>query len=72
MDIGRLRAEIKARADDALSRRWRLWQRTDIPEPDYSRAQELGLPLVLIERAKRHPSEWIADAAESLYDKIKA
>lgn len=67
-DIRTLRAEVEARPKDALSRQWRLWERIDIPEPDYSGARMLDLSPALIEKAKQHPSTWISEAAARLYD----
>lgn len=71
-DVQRLRAEIAAQPEAALPRASRVAGYIDIAEADYSRARALGLSPALVEKAKRHPSFWIAAAAERILKELKA
>jgi len=72
MDALRFRAEITHQPDATLARGRTLGGRIDISPIDYTAAQKLDLPPSLIEKAKRHPSTWIAAVAARIYDNIKA
>ncbi len=71
MDAQRLRAEIAAQPEAALPRALRVAGYIDIAGADYGRARTLDLSPALIEKATRHPSSWIATAAEKILKELR-